>query len=75
MFSDKKNMLTNEALNKHREYISQKIFNEEEKLAWTTLSKARQELSKASADERFQNMTVEFTAIEKYLNEIEKEYS
>jgi len=75
MFSDKKYMLTDEALDKHKKYISQKIFNEEEKLPWTTLSKARQELIKASSDERFQNMSDEFTAIENYLDEIEKEFS
>jgi exonuclease I len=75
MFSDKKYMLTNEALDKHKQYISQKIFNEEEKLPWTTLSKARQELIKASSDERFQNMSDEFTAIENYLDEIENEFS
>jgi hypothetical protein len=44
-------------------------------LPWTTLSKARQELIKASSDERFQNMSDEFTAIENYLDEIEKEFS
>ena len=37
--------------------------------------KARQELIKASSDERFQNMSDEFTAIENYLDEIEKEFS
>jgi hypothetical protein len=75
MFSDRKDMLTDDALDKHKQYISQKIFNEEEKLPWTTLSKARQELIKASSDERFQNMSDEFTAIENYLDEIEKEFS
>ncbi len=75
MFSDRKDMLTDDVLDKHKQYISQKIFNEEEKLPWTTLSKARQELIKASSDERFQNMSDEFTAIENYLDEIEKEFS
>jgi exonuclease I len=75
MFSDRKDMLTDDVLDKHKQYISQKIFNEDEKLPWTTLSKARQELIKASSDERFRNMSDEFTAIENYLDEIEKEFS
>lgn len=75
MFSDKKNMLTDDILIEHKKYISQKIFNEGEKLPWTTLGKARHELSKASNDERFKNMSDELTDITNYLNQIEKDFS
>ena len=58
----------------YRDYISNKISNDSEKVPWTTISKARAELAKASSDSRFSDMKTEFESIEEYLNFIEKEF-
>jgi len=74
MYSDKSNMLTEEAKNRYKTYISNKISNNEEKLPWTTLAKARSELQKAATDSRFDDMQDQFKKIEKFLSNIEKKF-
>ena len=74
MYSDKSNMLTEEAKNRYKTYIRDKISNNEEKLPWTTLAKARSELQKAATDSRFNDMQDQFKKIEKFLSNIEKKF-
>ena len=74
LYSDKRDILTRESINKHKSYIAEKISTDADKIPWTTLSKARAELTRALDDERFLNMEDEFKKIENYLDKIEKEY-
>ena len=75
LYSDNKNLLTEETIDNQKKYIREKIFNESEKVTWTTLAKARSELNKISQDERFKSMGNEIKKIEKYLDKIEKDFS
>ena len=75
LYSDNKNLLTEETIDNQKKYIREKIFNESEKVTWTTLAKARSELNKISQDERFKSMGDEIKKIEKYLDKIEKDFT
>ena len=75
LYSDNKNLLTEETIDNQKKYIREKIFNESEKVTWTTLAKARSELNKISQDERFKSMGNEIKKIEKYLDKIEKDFT
>ena len=74
LFSDKRESLPTDILQQQKEYIKGKVFNEDTKVRWTSLSKARNELEKAEDDERFIDMKSDFKAIRDYLNEIESDY-
>ena len=52
-----------------------KIFNDSEKVPWTTISKAKAELVKASNDSRFTDMKDEVEIIKKYIDDLEKDFS
>ena len=75
LYSDNKNLLTEGIIENQKKYIRGKIFNESEKVTWTTLAKARSELNKISQDERFKSMGNEIKKIEKYLDKIEKDFT
>ncbi len=75
LYSDNKNLLTEGIIENQKKYIREKIFNESEKVTWTTLAKARSELNKISQDERFKSMSDEIKKIERYLDKIEKNFS
>ena len=74
LYSDKRSLLPDQMIKNYRDYISNKISNDSEKVPWTTISKARAELEKASTDNRFSGMQTEFESIKEYLNIIEKEF-
>ena len=74
LYSDKRSLLTRENIEKYKSYIASKIYDDSEKVPWTTLSKARSELIKASQDKRFSNMAEEVKKIEKYLDQLEEKY-
>ena len=67
--------MTKGIIENQKKYIRGKIFNESEKVTWTTLAKARSELNKISQDERFKSMGDEIKKIERYLDKIEKNFS
>ena len=75
LYSDKKELLTQENINNYRDYIANKIFNDSEKVPWITISKARVELVKASNDTRFADMKDEVEIIKKYIDDLEKDFS
>ena len=75
LYSDRKELLTEENIAHYRNYIANKIFNDSEKVPWTTISKAKAELLKASNDSRFADMQDEVEIIKKYINQLEKEFS
>ena len=75
LYSDKKELLTEENIAHYRNYIANKIFNDSEKVPWTTISKAKAELLKASNDSRFADMRDEVEIIKKYIDQLEKEFS
>ena len=75
LYSDNKNLLTEGIIENQKKYIRGKIFNESEKVTWTTLAKARSELNKISQDERFKSMGDEIKKIGRYLDKIEKNFS
>ena len=74
MYSENAALLPKDFIKKHREYISNKISTDDEKIRWTTLSKARNDIEKANNDERFSNMNNEIKNIEDYLNKIENKF-
>ena len=74
LYSDKRALLTDDQIDEYRGYIADKISNDSDKVPWTTLSKARSELIKASQDERFSNMTEDVKRIEEYLDKLEKNF-
>ena len=74
LYSDKRSLLTRENIEKYKSYIASKIYDDSEKVTWTTLSKARSELIKASQDKRFSNMAEEVKKIEEYLDQLEEKY-
>ena len=55
--------------------LANKIFNDSEKVPWTTISKAKAELVKASNDSRFADMKDEVEIIKKYIDDLEKDFS
>ena len=67
--------MTEENISHYRDYIANKIFNDSEKVPWTTISKAKAELLKASNDSRFADMQDEVKIIKKYIDQLEKEFS
>ena len=75
LYSDRKELLTEENITHYRNYIANKIFNDSEKVPWTTISKAKAELLKASNDSRFTDMRDEVEIIKKYIDQLEKEFS
>ena len=68
-------VLTQENISNYRDYIANKIFNDSEKVPWTTISKAKAELVKASNDSRFADMKDEVEIIKKYIDDLEKNFS
>tara|TARA_Y100000768_G_scaffold152972_2_gene114315 strand:- start:1386 stop:2804 length:1419 start_codon:yes stop_codon:yes gene_type:complete len=74
MYSENIDLLPKEFINKHKEYIMNKISTDEEKIRWTSLIKARNDLKKANDDERFSEMHKEIKNIENYLNKIENKF-
>ena len=75
LYSDKRELLTQENINNYRDYIANKIFTDSEKVPWTTISKAKEELVKASNDSRFADMKDEVQIIKKYIDDLEKDFS
>jgi len=75
LYSDKRELLTQENISNYRDYIANKIFNDSEKVPWTTISKAKAELVKASNDSRFTDMKDEIEIIKKYIDDLEKDFS
>ena len=74
MYSENTDLLPKDFIKKHREYISNKISTDDEKIRWTTLSKARNDIEKANNDKRFSNMKNEIKNIEDYLKKIENKF-
>ncbi len=75
LYSDKQELLPEKNINNYKAYISNKIFDDSEKVPWTTISKAKAELVKASSDSRFANMQDEIDIIGKYIDKLEKDFS
>ncbi len=74
LYSDKKELLPVNLVEQQAEYISNKIFNDDLKVPWNTLQKAKQELQKAKDDKRFSNMSADIDNIRAYLSDIESNY-
>ncbi len=74
MYSESIDSLPIDFIDEYRRYIAEKISTDEEKIRWTTLSKARNDLKKANSDERFSGMENEIKVIEEYLEKIEKKF-
>tara|TARA_Y100000768_G_scaffold385192_1_gene370785 strand:+ start:1999 stop:3417 length:1419 start_codon:yes stop_codon:yes gene_type:complete len=75
MYSENIDLLPKEFVEDHKQYISNKITTDEDKIRWTSLTKARNDLKKANDDERFSDMANEIKNIEDYLNKIENKFS
>ena len=74
LYSEQSDLLPNDFIKKYKEYLLNKISSDEEKIRWTTLIKARNDLKKANNDERFSGMSNEIKNIEKYLDKIENKF-
>jgi len=74
LYSENSELLPKEFIQKYKEYLSNKISCDEEKIRWTSLIKARNDLKKANNDKRFSDMSDEIKNIENYLNKIENKF-